>query len=349
MRYFFNMQCPDCGYICFKQAKACGGCGFDFKKAKTSTKSLFRNDSFRIFAGSEIIEKEQESSAVTPPANSEEIAVMDPPGDSLVNPEQDSEEFLLNLSDAEEESPETDFKPSTSESDVLEFSSHADINLEEMEVEGLGLGLEPLEEEPAAPETEEPAIIDLAANDSSDPSVEIAIEEEPAVEGVLNSLSEEEPSLPETEEPVIIDLAADDSSDPSVEIAIEDEPAVEVVLNSLPEENDEIQITDSSEVSEDTGIEVVEEDQVEIESTSPVLDLGEEEISLEIDEDFETGSPAEPPPLPVQIEELDLNLEIDDSDGPLSTTNIEIPEIEIEDLGLELEDSDSPPPDSEKP
>ena len=298
------MQCPDCGYICFKQAKACGGCGFDFKKAKTSTKSLFRNDSFRIFAGSEIIEKEQESSAVTPPANSEEIAVMDPPGDSLVNPEQDSEEFLLNLSDAEEESPETDFKPSTSESDVLEFSSHADINLEEMEVEGLGLGLEPLEEEPAAPETEEPAIIDLAANDSSDPSVEIAIE---------------------------------------------DEPAVEVVLNSLPEENDEIQITDSSEVSEDTGIEVVEEDQVEIESTSPVLDLGEEEISLEIDEDFETGSPAEPPPLPVQIEELDLNLEIDDSDGPLSTTNIEIPEIEIEDLGLELEDSDSPPPDSEKP
>ena len=298
------MQCPDCGYICFKQAKACGGCGFDFKKAKTSTKSLFRNDSFRIFAGSEIIEKEQESSAVTPPANSEEIAVMDPPGDSLVNPEQDSEEFLLNLSDAEEESPETDFKPSTSESDVLEFSSHADINLEEMEVEGLGLGLEPLEEEPAAPETEEPAIIDLAANDSSDPSVEIAIEEE---------------------------------------------PAVEVVLNSLPEENDEIQITDSSEVSEDTGIEVVEEDQVEIESTSPVLDLGEEEISLEIDEDFETGSPAEPPPLPVQIEELDLNLEIDDSDGPLSTTNIEIPEIEIEDLGLELEDSDSPPPDSEKP
>ena len=304
MRYFFNMQCPDCGYICFKQAKACGGCGFDFKKAKTSTKSLFRNDSFRIFAGSEIIEKEQESSAVTPPANSEEIAVMDPPGDSLVNPEQDSEEFLLNLSDAEEESPETDFKPSTSESDVLEFSSHADINLEEMEVEGLGLGLEPLEEEPAAPETEEPAIIDLAANDSSDPSVEIAIE---------------------------------------------DEPAVEVVLNSLPEENDEIQITDSSEVSEDTGIEVVEEDQVEIESTSPVLDLGEEEISLEIDEDFETGSPAEPPPLPVQIEELDLNLEIDDSDGPLSTTNIEIPEIEIEDLGLELEDSDSPPPDSEKP
>ena len=304
LRYFFNMQCPDCGYICFKQAKACGGCGFDFKKAKTSTKSLFRNDSFRIFAGSEIIEKEQESSAVTPPANSEEIAVMDPPGDSLVNPEQDSEEFLLNLSDAEEESPETDFKPSTSESDVLEFSSHADINLEEMEVEGLGLGLEPLEEEPAAPETEEPAIIDLAANDSSDPSVEIAIEEE---------------------------------------------PAVEVVLNSLPEENDEIQITDSSEVSEDTGIEVVEEDQVEIESTSPVLDLGEEEISLEIDEDFETGSPAEPPPLPVQIEELDLNLEIDDSDGPLSTTNIEIPEIEIEDLGLELEDSDSPPPDSEKP
>ena len=361
LRYFFNMQCPDCGYICFKQAKACGGCGFDFKKANTSAKSLFRNDSFSIFSSSETIEKEQESAATTPAVSSEKIAVLDPPGESLDNFEQDSEEFLLNLSDAEAESTTADFKPSTSESDVREFGSPADIDLEEMEVEGLGLGLEPLEDEPATPDTEVPAIVDLAPDDSSpDPSLEIAIEEEQAVEVVLNSLPEED------EEPAIVDLAPDDSSpDPSLEIAIEEEQAVEVVLNSLPEEDEAIETNDLSAVSldESTDIEIVaeepelaptqnldpEEVQVEIESTSPVLDLGEEEISLEIDEDFETGSPTEPPPPPVQIEELDLNLEIDDSDGPLSTTNNEIPEIEIEDLGLELEDSDSPPPDSEKP
>ena len=84
----------------------------------------------------------------------------------------------------------------------------------------------------------------------------------------------------------------------------------------------------------------------EQEPKAPVLDLGEDEISLELDEDPKPESP--PPAPPVQIDELDLNLEIDDSEGPLSTTDTETPEIEIEDLGLELEDSDSPP-DSEKP
>ena len=91
------MQCPDCGYICFKQAKDCGNCGFNFKKAATSTATLFRNDSFTIFAGSKTPEKGQESSAVTASADSEEIAVMDPPEDSQKNPELESGEFLLNL------------------------------------------------------------------------------------------------------------------------------------------------------------------------------------------------------------------------------------------------------------
>ena len=95
------MQCPDCGYICFKQAKDCGNCGFNFKKAATSAASLFRNDSFTIFAGSKTPEKGQESSAVTASADSEDIAVMDHPEDSQENPELESGEFLLNLSDAD--------------------------------------------------------------------------------------------------------------------------------------------------------------------------------------------------------------------------------------------------------
>ena len=233
--YFFNMQCPDCGYICFKQAKDCGNCGFDFKKAATSAASPFRNDSFTIFAGSKIPAKGQESSSATISADSEEIAVMDAPEGSQENPEVESGDFLLNLSDAEQESSATALESTTSDSDTLEFTplefgADANINLEEVEVEGLGLGLEPLEDEAPALE-----INDLSA---------VSLEEKADIE---NAKEEETPK-------------------------------------------------------------------------APVLDLGEDEISLELD----------------------------DSEGPLSTANTETSEIEIEDLGLELEDSDSPP-DSEKP
>ena len=133
--YFFNMQCPDCGYICFKQAKVCGGCGFNFKKAGTSAASLFRNASFSVFARPEGSEKDQEVSAATTSADIEEIAVMDPPEDSQENPEQKSDDFLLNLSDAEQEASATTLESSTSDTDnteftPLEFGANADINLE---------------------------------------------------------------------------------------------------------------------------------------------------------------------------------------------------------------------------
>lgn len=324
------MQCPDCGYICFKHAKDCGGCGFSFKKANTSTTSLFRNESFTIFAGSEILEKEQESSAVVPSVN-EEVAVMEPVGDAQESPENESGDFLLNLSDAEQEPPVTDVK--SSDSDNMEFSSFSstDINLEEVEVEGLGLGLEP----------DEPPVAEI---DDAEP-------EESPLE--IIELSE-------------VDTPDDESSDGLIEIEVAEaeEPDVEIILPSEGEapsdETPSIETNDLIEVSlvEDEAIENAEEEleltpaesQETVEPAVPVLDLGEDEILLEVDEDFETGSPAEPPAPPVEIEDLGLNLEIDDSDGPLSTTIIEIPEIEIEDLGLELEDSDSPPtPDPEKP
>jgi hypothetical protein len=320
--YFFNMQCPECDYICFKQAKVCGGCGFNFKKAGTSAASLFRNASFSVFARPEGSEKDQEVSAATTSADIEEIAVMDPPEDSQENPEQKSDDFLLNLSDAEAETVATDLKPPNSDAETLEFGSDSDINLEEVEVEGLGLGLEPFEEElaiPAADETKpdenilevtgEPEVIELVSDEgNSDSPIELAIDgEEPTM-----STSMPEASTIETDDEVSPEGSAD------IEIA---EDVIELTLTPSPE-------------------------QEEIESPAPVLDLGEDEISLEIDEDFDTESHTEPPPLPVEIEELDLNLELDDSDGPLSTTNSEIPDIEIEDLGLELEDT---PPDPEKP
>lgn len=280
--YFFNMQCPDCGYICFKQAKDCGNCGFDFKKAATSAASLFRNDSFTIFAGSKIPAKGQESSSATVSADSEEIAVIDAPEGSQENPEVESGDFFLNLSDAEQESSATALESTTSDSDTLEFTplefgADANINLEEVEVEGLGLGLEPLEDEPS--ET-----LPVTSETGSE-EISLEISEAPALE--------------------INDLSA---------VSLEEKADIE---NAKEEETPK----------------------------APVLDLGEDEISLELDEDPEPESPPTPP---VQIDELDLNLEIDDSEGPLSTANTETPEIEIEDLGLELEDSDSPP-DSEKP
>ena len=288
------MQCPDCDYICFKQAKVCGSCGFNFKKAATSATSLFRNDSFTIFAGSKAPAKDQESSAVTASADSEEIAVMDAHKGSQENTE--SGEFLLNLLDAEQGSSTTALESSTSDSAALgftplEFGADANINLEEVEVEGLGLGLEPLEDEPS--------------------------ETLP----VTSETGSEEISLEISDAPEVVDLAPEDgSSDSPIEIAVDKEPTIEIAPTASPEdEAPALEINDLSAVSleEKADIENAKEEET---PKAPVLDLGEDEISLELD----------------------------DSEGPLSTANTETSEIEIEDLGLELEDSDSPP-DSEKP
>ena len=150
------MQCPDCGYISFKQAKGCGSCGFDFKKATASTASLFRNDSFTIFSAPE---KEQDV-----PQAGEDVAVIEAPESSQESSELESGEFLLNLPDTEQDSSETTLKsddsvPSSHEFVPMEFGSDDDISLEEIEVEGLGLGLEPFEDAtPTKPEPEEISI-----------------------------------------------------------------------------------------------------------------------------------------------------------------------------------------------
>ena len=57
------MQCSDCGYISFKKEKACGACGFKFKKSTQGSQSLAGKESFTIFAGS-VKGQSEDSSAI---------------------------------------------------------------------------------------------------------------------------------------------------------------------------------------------------------------------------------------------------------------------------------------------
>ena len=76
---------------------------------------------------------------------------------------------------------------------------------------------------------------------------------------------------------------------------------------------------------------------------TPALDLGENEIALDLD-DNPSITPA-PPVAAAPLDEVELSLEIDDSDDPLTIQSQDIPDLEIEDLGLELESSDDPAAD----
>ena len=263
------MECLDCCYISFKQEKNCGSCGFNFNKAATSPESLFRNDSFTIFSRTKFFEKE--SFGTSTPQAEEGISVIDLPESSHENQEFSSGEFLLDLSATNKEEADTNLKPDASEPNTggfipRKFGIDADINSDEIEVEGLGLGLEPLEEEP-----------EISDSNSEDITLNISdLLEEAKIE---------------------LELTSSSSQSPKQDIA---EPA------------------------------------------PPVLDLGNTEIILDLDEDPEPEN-SKPSSLPAQSDELELKLEIDDSIGPLTINNDEIAEVEIEDLGLELEDPSSPP------
>ena len=297
MIYFFSMQCPDCDYISFKMEKNCGSCGFNLKKAATSPAALFRNDSFTIFSSLKSSEEEQESLSASTPQAGEDIAIIDPPESSHENPELKSVEFLLDLSATNKEEPETTLKSDASVPEAsgfipMGFGTDADINLEEMEVEGLGLGLEPLEEEP--------------------PTTPATLITEP--EDNLLEISEELEVSDSNPEDIILDI-----------IDLDDSSSIESL--ALEEDKKELKIAPSSSQNQE---------QDTVEPAAPVLDLGNTEIILDLDEDLEPVSlgPSSPT-VPAESDEFELKLEIDDSDD-------EIPEVEIEDLGLELEDSDSP-------
>lgn len=330
--YFFNMQCPDCGYISFKQEKSCGSCGFNFKKAAISNSSLFRNESFTIFSN-KTSEEEQGSVSASAPQAEEGIAVIDPPEEE--NPELESGEFLLNLSEANQEESKNDLKSETSGPGVggftpMEFGTDAEVNLEEMEVEGLGLGLEPLEEEP-------PTTLETSKNELEE--VQLETNKEPASINVDLT-----PDSPEN-----IELNVDESDiSSSNEQEISDSNSEEITLNINDiEETPEIDLQQTDEEEPEIITSSSQDTSEAVEPEVPVLDLGDnDEIVLDLNEDSEPVIP-DPSPTPSENDELEIKLEIDDSDGPLIINDDEIPEVEIEDLGLELEEPD-PPPDPEK-
>ena len=256
--YFFSMECPECCYISFKQEKNCGNCGFNFKKTATSPDSIFRNDSFTIFPRPEFFE--EESLFASTPQTGEGIAVKDPPESSQENQKFDSGEFLLDLSDTNKEEPDTSLKPNASEPDIggfipMEFSTDADNNLEEIEVEGLGLGLEPLEEEPEISDSNSEDItlnisdllekakieLELTTSSSQSPKQDTAEPAPPVLdlgntEIILDLAKDPEPespkpsSLPTQSYELELKLEIDDSNGP---LTINDDKIPEVEIEDL--------------------------------------------------------------------------------------------------------------------
>jgi len=204
----------------------------------------------------------------------------------------------------------------------LEFDLDEDIELEEVE----GLDLHPLHttetlEEPEADTTEMASIsLDTAVDSIEELTIDepIAIDETASVEPVLEIGEPDEEPLLSIETPLEI-------SEPEKTISLE--PALEI---GEPEETPSIEPA-------------LEIDELENEEATPALDLGENEIALDLD-DNPSITPA-PPVAAAPLDEVELSLEIDDSDDPLTIQSQDIPDLEIEDLGLELESSDDPEPD----
>jgi hypothetical protein len=319
------MQCSDCGYISFKKEKACGACGFKFKKSTQSSQSLAGKESFTIFANS-AKEQSKDSPAI------ESVGILDEQEpSSFIDPE--TGDFNLNLPETSEETlVEAQISSESTDYESLEFDLDEDIELEEIE----GLGLEPLHatetlitEEPAL--SIEPAleIGEPEEATSLEPMLEIGEPEEiPSLEPMLEiGEPEETPSLEPALE--IGEPEETPSLEPALEIGeLEETPSLEPAL-----EIGELEETPTFE----SALEINEPESEEV-----ALDLGENEIALDLDDSPSTPSA---PPAAAPLDEIELNLEIDDSDGPLTIQTQDIPELEIEDLGLELESSDDPEPD----
>ena len=147
----------------------------------------------------------------------------------------------------------------------------------------------------------------------------------------------EEPEADTTEMASIsLDTAVDSIEELTIDepIAIDETASVEPVFEiGEPDEEPPLSIELPLEISEP-------EKTISLE---PALDLGENEIALDLD-DNPSITPA-PPVAAAPLDEVELSLEIDDSDDPLTIQSQDIPDLEIEDLGLELESSDDPAAD----
>ena len=116
------MQCPNCGYISFKQEKDCGSCGHILTRAAALSASLFRNDSFTIFLSSKAAEKEQDGTCLSSSQVHDEIPVIGPSQNSWKNLEHNLDDFLLNLSDAEKDNSEATLKSDSPKLEVTNYS-----------------------------------------------------------------------------------------------------------------------------------------------------------------------------------------------------------------------------------
>jgi len=308
------MQCSDCGYISFKKEKACGACGFKFKKSTQSSLSLAGKESFSIFAGS--VKRQSEDSPAI-----ESVGILDEQEpSSFIDAETGN--FNLDLPEITKGTIEEAQIPSENiEYESLEFDLDEDIELEEVE----GLGLEPLHvtetsEEPEADTTETASV---SLDTTVDPIEELAIDELIEIDETASV------------EPVL------EIGEPEEEPTLSFEPALEI---SEPEETPSLEpALEIGEPEETPSLEpMLEISEPESEEVAPALDLGENEIALDLNDAI---SPDPAPLVAAPLDEIELRLEIDDSDGPMNIQSQDIPDIEIEDLGLELESSDDPKPD----
>lgn len=296
------MQCPECSYISFKIEKTCGACGFKFKKDQKGP-SLTGKESFSIFNAPTVEEgqKVQEEKD----NNAESVSVLEAPEpESFIDSE--TGDFSLDLPEIEEDEIEdaqaaSDSVKEISEYEPLEFDPNADIDLGEMEVEGLGL--EPFQtveeentEEKQSPETE-PAVIEESQNTDELPSLESALEvtqseEEPVIstepvleipepEGQTDLSTEPELEIPKPEgEQEIPELDLGDNEtklDLSYEPPSPSEPDPAVNLSDVPDLNLQIDdsegplITQNNEIPdleiEDLGLELESPDEPENDKT----------------------------------------------------------------------------------
>ena len=318
------MQCPECSYISFKIEKACGACGFKFKKTERRP-TLAGKESFSIFTGPAVKEQEHKEDS----ASMESVGVLEEQG-SFVDPE--TGEFNLDLPEIGEETVEEaqiSSDPEITEYEPLDFDPDADIDLGEVEVEGLGLEPFSIAEETKTKETSIPEI----EPDSNPPVSEDSSSEELVI---ADEVEESMATGADNNEEIVIQ-EPETNLEPELEIT---EPEAEPTLSI---DEPALEITEP----EAEPILSIDEPALEINEPEPELDLGDSEIKLDLGYEPPPINEPDPATLAAQLDELDLNLEIDDSDGPLTIQNNEIPDIEIEDLGLELESPDDP--DKDKP
>jgi len=351
------MQCPECSYISFKIEKACGACGFKFKKTQQSP-SLTGKDTFTLFAGSPVKKQEKIEE------NTENVSVLEEKEpESFIDTE--SGDFKLDLPEIQEEEIEkaqVSSDSEISEYEPLEFDPNADIDLGEVEVEGLGLEPVQIAEEAKSDDAEiKEASPQIATGESEDETLNVdeSLSLEPAMEIAEPeeepTLSIDEPAMeiaePEEEPTLSIDEPAMEIAEPEEEPTLSiDEPALEI---AEPEEEPTLSIDEPAleiaEPEEEPTLSIdepaLEPPELENGVETPELDLGDSEIKLDLGYEPPPTNEPDPATLAAQLDSLDLNLTIDDSEGPLDTQSNETPEIEIEDLGLELESPDDPEKD----